>query len=156
MRFIENCADIETAGGTFGVWYRGHMKQVTKKSNGRRSQPAAMARPDRRVGPDPAGWIVTKAGSNRPSGTYGTQAEAARAAQDMVRIKDGTVRIQGPDGRLRESFTIGRDAFAKISAVEGLRLSREMKQDLMDFDHQGLSNRERGQAIVKKYGGIPG
>lgn len=71
----------------------------------------------------------------------------------MVQIKGGTVRIQWPDGRSRESFTIGRDGFAKISVVEGLRLSCEMKQDLIDFDRKGLSDCERGQAIVRKYGG---
>lgn len=114
-----------------------------------------MARHDRRVGPGPAGWIVTKDGSNRPSGIYGTQAEAAQAAQDMVRIKGGTVRIQGPDGRLRKSFTIGRDAFAKISAVEGLRLSPGMERDLREFDWKGLSSRERGRRIVRKYGRKP-
>ena len=114
-----------------------------------------MARNDRRLGPGATGWIVRKNGSTRASGIYGTQAEAARAAQDMVRIKGGAVRIQGPDGRSHESFTIGRDSFAKISAVEGLRLSREMKQDLRDFDRKGLSDHERGRAIVRKYGRKP-
>lgn len=114
-----------------------------------------MARNDRRLAPGATGWIVKKNGSTRASGTYGTRAEAARAAQDMVRIKGGTVRMQGPDGRSHESFTIGRDGFAKISAVEGLRLSREMKQDLRDFDRKGLSDHERGRAIARKYGRKP-
>ncbi len=96
-----------------------------------------------------------KNGSTRACGIYGTQAEAARAAQDMVRIKGGTVRIQGPDGRLHESFTIGRDGFAKISAVEGVRLSRAMKQDLRDFDWKGRSDHERRRAIVRKHGRNP-
>ncbi len=91
----------------------------------------------------------------RASGIYSTQAEAARAAQDMVRIKGGTVRIQGPDGRSQESFTIGRDGFTNISAVEGIHLSLEMKKDLRDFDRKGLSNHERGRAIARKYGRQP-
>lgn len=114
-----------------------------------------MARNDRRLGTGGTGWIVKKNGSTRAGGTYGTQAEAARAAQDMVRIKGGTVRIQGPDGRSHESFTIGRDGFAKISAVEGIRLSREMKEVLRDFDRKGLSDYERGRAIARKYGRKP-
>ena len=139
-------------GTALGVWYRYPMKKLAKKCKRPRSQLAATARNDRRLGPGATGWIVKKNGSTRASGIYGTQAEAARAARDMVRIKGGTVRIQGPDGRMHESFTIGRDSFAKISAVEGIRLSREMKQDLRDFDRKGFSDHERGRAIVRKYG----
>ena len=131
------------------------MNKVTKKSKRQRSQRAATARNDRRLAPGGTGWIVKKNGSTRASGTYGTQAEAAQAAQEMVRIKGGTVRIQGPDGKLHESFTIGRDSFAKISAVEGIRLSHEMKQDLRDFDRKGLSDHERGRAVTRKYGRKP-
>ncbi len=114
-----------------------------------------MTRNDRRLDPTATGWIVEKKGSKRAGRMYGTQAEAARAARDLVRITGGTVRIQGPDGRSRETFTIGRNNFEKISAVEGLRLSREMKQDLRDFDRRGLSDHERGRAIGRKYGRKP-
>ena len=58
-----------------------------------------MAGSQRRFGPGGTGWIVKKNGSMRASGIYGTQAEAARAAQDMVRIKSGTVRIE-PTGKV--------------------------------------------------------
>jgi len=158
-RRANGCSDrrrcVELAGKALSVWYRRLMNKVPKKSKRPRSQPAAMARNDRRLGPGATGWIVTKNGSTRASGIYGTQAEAARAAQEMVRIKGGTVRTQGPDGRLHKSFTIGRDGFAKISAVEGLRLSREKKQDLRDFDRKGVSDHERGRAMVRKYGRKP-
>lgn len=70
----------------------------------------------------------------------------------MLRIKGGALRIQGPDGREHERFTIGRTAFAKVSAVEGIRLSDEMIQDLRDFDRRKLSDDERGRAIARKYG----
>jgi hypothetical protein len=73
----------------------------------------------------------------------------------MLRIKGGTVRIQGPDGRERQRFAIGRTAFAKISAVEGIRLSDEMIRDLRDFDRRRLSDDERGRAIMRKYGRKP-
>jgi hypothetical protein len=44
--------------------------------------------------------------------------------------------------------TIGRKAFAKISAVEGVRLTPEMKRRAAEFDRKGLSPEERVRAIV--------
>jgi hypothetical protein len=70
----------------------------------------------------------------------------------MLRIKGGAVRIQGPDGREHERFTIGRGAFAKVSAVEGIRLSDDMIRDLREFDRKRLSDDERGHVIARKYG----
>ena len=49
-------------------------------------------------------------------------------------------------------FVLGRDSFARISAVEGIHLTREMKRDLREFDRKGLSATERRRAIVNKYG----
>jgi hypothetical protein len=91
-------------------------------------------------------------GSSRACGVYRTEAEAERAAREMLRIKGGAVRIQGPDGREHERFTIGRNAFVKVSAVEGIRLSDDMIRDLRDFDRKKLSDGERGHAIARKYG----
>ena len=56
------------------------------------------------------------------------------------------------NGRARESFTIGREGFAKISAVEGVRLSDDMKQMFREFDSKGLSAEERRREIVRRYG----
>ncbi|MGH6959169.1 MAG: DUF2188 domain-containing protein [Dongiaceae bacterium] len=132
------------------------MSNAPKNSRRSQSDRAESGRNDRYVVPSAAGWVVRKGHSTRASGIYGTRADAERAAKEMVRIKGGEVRIQGPDGRLRESFTIGRKSFAKISAVEGIRLSREMAGDLREFDRKGLSDDERRMAIVKKYGRKPG
>ena len=52
-------------------------------------------------------------------------------------------------------FTIGRRGFAKISAVEGLRLSDEMEKDFEAFDRKGLSGEERRRVIINKYGKQP-
>jgi len=49
------------------------------------------------------------------------------------------------NGRARESVTIGREGFAKISAVEGVRLSDDMKQ----------AAEERRREIVRRYGRKP-
>jgi type II restriction/modification system DNA methylase subunit YeeA len=44
-----------------------------------------------------------------------------------------------------------REEFAKISEVEGLRLSEPMKQAFADFDRRGLSPEERRQAIIDRF-----
>jgi len=48
-------------------------------------------------------------------------------------------------------FTLGRLAFARISAVEGIRLTPEMENDLREFDKKGLSGSERRKIILEKY-----
>jgi hypothetical protein len=101
------------------------------------------------------GWVVREAGSARAGAVYATRAEAQKAARETVRITGGEVRVQAADGRWRESFTIGRSNFAKISAVEGIVLSREMRRDFRVFDRKGLSDDERHGAIVRKYGKKP-
>ena len=49
------------------------------------------------------------------------------------------------------SYTIGRDAFAKISAVEGIYLTKEMQEDFQVFEQKGLSPKDRREVISKKY-----
>jgi hypothetical protein len=44
-----------------------------------------------------------------------------------------------------------RAEFAKISEVEGLRLSAPMQQAFADFDRRGLSPEERRQAIIDRF-----
>jgi hypothetical protein len=43
---------------------------------------------------------------------------------------------------------IGRQAFAAISAVEGIRLTSEMKQHAAEFDRRGLTTAERVREII--------
>jgi hypothetical protein len=43
---------------------------------------------------------------------------------------------------------IGRDRFGKISAVEGVKLTADMKRRAAEFDRKGLSPEERVRAIV--------
>jgi hypothetical protein len=52
----------------------------------------------------------------------------------------------------RVSLTLGLAAFEKISAVEGLKLTREMRHDLEALDRQRMSPEERTRFIVGKYG----
>jgi hypothetical protein len=51
----------------------------------------------------------------------------------------------------RVGTRIGRQAFAAISAVEGIRLTPEMKRRTAEFDRKGLSTAERIRAIVAIY-----
>lgn len=62
-----------------------------------------------------------------------------------------TFAKRGTPGR---GFTLGRAAFARISAVEGIRLTPEMENDLNTYDRRGLSAAERRKAIFAKYGKI--
>lgn len=56
-----------------------------------------------------------------------------------------------PTGRRKPTnggITLGRDGFARISAVEGMSLTPAMKQRAAEFDRRGLSPEERIRAIV--------
>lgn len=48
-------------------------------------------------------------------------------------------------------FVLGRDRFAKISAVEGIALTDEMRMTLERFDRDGLSAEERRQVILRSF-----
>jgi len=76
-------------------------------------------------------------------------------AADVARTARYSTREAPSDGKMAPAikhFVLGRDSFARISAVEGIRLTREMKRDLREFDRKGLSSAERRRAIMKKYG----
>jgi hypothetical protein len=45
-------------------------------------------------------------------------------------------------------FTLGRERFAQISAVEGIALTPAMRAELERFDREGLSAAERRRAIL--------
>jgi hypothetical protein len=47
---------------------------------------------------------------------------------------------------------IGLAGFEKISAIEGLHLTREMKTTFRALDRKGATARERRAVIIKKYG----
>ncbi|RIK95058.1 MAG: hypothetical protein DCC73_01340 [Proteobacteria bacterium] len=71
-----------------------------------------MSKNDRYVVKHGSDWAVKKAGADRASGVYDTQAKAERAAKEIVSNRGGgEVRIQGRDGQWRDSDTVspGRD-----------------------------------------------
>ena len=48
-------------------------------------------------------------------------------------------------------FVLGRERFARISAVEGIALTDEMRATLERFDREGLSADERRRAILARF-----
>ncbi|MDZ4802701.1 MAG: DUF2188 domain-containing protein [Bryobacteraceae bacterium] len=70
-----------------------------------------MAKNDRFVVKHPEGWAVRGTGQ-KPSGVFDTQKVAEQRAKEIVgHFGGGEVRIQGRDGRWRDSDTVapGRD-----------------------------------------------
>jgi hypothetical protein len=55
-------------------------------------------------------------------------------------------RAKSPAG-----FVIGREGFAKISAVEGIRLSKKMMNRARQADRDGLTDEERREAIIRAH-----
>ena len=53
----------------------------------------------------------------------------------------------------RQGEVIGRERFAWISAVEGIRLSGAAKRRAAEAERQGLSPEERRRAIVRAHRG---
>lgn len=73
-----------------------------------------MSSNDRYVVKDGDDWAVKKPGAKRASVKFDTQREAEQFAKQTVRnLGGGEVRIQGKDGRWRDSDTVppGRDPF---------------------------------------------
>lgn len=53
--------------------------------------------------------------------------------------------------RSTKGYVLGRQRFAKISAVEGVEITPDMDADFREFDRQALSASERRRLIGKKY-----
>ncbi len=56
-----------------------------------------------------------------------------------------------PNAKTRR-FTIGLAGFEKVSAIEGLHLTRDMKRTFSALERQGASAAQRRAAIIKRYG----
>jgi hypothetical protein len=54
--------------------------------------------------------------------------------------KSNPARPLGPNFSRAGGFTLGRDRFAQISAVEGIALTQEMRATLDHFDREGLKS----------------
>jgi hypothetical protein len=50
-----------------------------------------------------------------------------------------------------QSLILGRTRFAKISAIEGIRLSSEALKEFQEDEHRQATTAERRQRILAKY-----
>lgn len=66
--------------------------------------------------------------------------------------KIAKTRMNKPSKAKARSVVIGLAGFEKISAIEGLHLTREMKATFRALERGGATARERRAAIIKKYG----
>ena len=66
--------------------------------------------------------------------------------------KQGSITQDSKTGR----FLVGRRAFAKISAVEGIRMPADMKADFATFDRENTPASQRRSALAGKYGAKKG
>jgi hypothetical protein len=51
-----------------------------------------------------------------------------------------------------KGLTIGLAGFAKISAIEGLHLTREMSATFRTLKRKGASPQQRRAVVIRKYG----
>jgi len=66
-----------------------------------------MSKNDRYVTKHPDGWAVKGGGAKRASGVFPTQTAAEKRAKEIVTNNGGgEVRIQGRDGKWRDSDTV--------------------------------------------------
>lgn len=63
----------------------------------------------------------------------------------------GMTKTPDKPGNAKAGFTLGRRGFARISAVEGIRLSSDMEERFREFDRQDLSASERRKAIARAF-----
>jgi hypothetical protein len=56
-----------------------------------------------------------------------------------------------PSKRVSAKFVLGRERFALISAVEGIKPTAAMKKRAAEFERRGLSPAERRREIIKVY-----
>ncbi|MCR6736619.1 MAG: hypothetical protein NVV83_22165 [Afipia sp.] len=61
------------------------------------------------------------------------------------------LKKSGANKRISAKFVIGRERFTQISAVEGIKLTAEMKKRSDRFDREGLSPAQRRKEIIKTY-----
>jgi hypothetical protein len=68
-----------------------------------------------------------------------------------MRIRKATERKATVKANAKDGFVVGRAKFAKISAVEGIKLTPSMNKRAAEFDRAGLSPEERRLAIIRAH-----
>ncbi len=123
------------------------------KTSSRDRRPNGSHRVRLSIVPKQSGWAIV--GSGAINRVYETRREAETAAKRLVAAKRGGESVvRGRDGRIRsvDTYALSAASFAKVSAVEGISLTAEMKRDFRALDRTGLSPEARRQWLVSKYG----
>ena len=69
-----------------------------------------------------------------------------------IRAEQAAVRdLETRPALAEDAFVIGREAFTRISAVEGMQPSTVMKKRAEDFDRMNLTAAERRRAIIEAH-----
>jgi hypothetical protein len=69
---------------------------------------------------------------------------------DSIMKKTGSSKKVGRSSKTGK-FTIGQERFAKISAVEGIVLTKQMRSRVSEFDKKRMSAEERRTTIIQAY-----
>jgi hypothetical protein len=65
--------------------------------------------------------------------------------------KDKITRSKAKSAASSKTLVIGHKSFAKISEVEGIRLTGDMKKTLAEFERKKLPHDARRRAIISKF-----
>jgi hypothetical protein len=68
-----------------------------------------------------------------------------------MQIRKPTERKTTVEADAEGGFVVGRARFAKISAVEGVKLTPGMNERAAEFDRAGLSPQKRREAIIRAH-----
>jgi hypothetical protein len=131
---------------------------MINKAKATRKRPTTRSRARLAIVPSASGWAIRRVGSTGPCHIFGTKREAENAAREMIRAsRGGEIVVRGRDGRIQgvDTYVFDRESFETISAVEGIHLTKEMRNDLLELDRQGLSPEARRRWLLTKYGRSP-
>lgn len=101
------------------------------------------------------GWAIAGHSAATEKRPYRTQREAVEAARRLIKTQvGGELTVRGRDGRIRsvDTYALGGRSFDKISAVEGIHLSPEMRNDFSLLDRRRYSPEKRREWLITKYG----
>lgn len=100
--------------------------------------------------PSSGGWIV-KGGDAGESGVYLSKSKALGAARGQIEQNGGELRVHDKRGRVHATYTVGRENFEKISAVEGMRPTRDATCRAAEFERKGMTSEQRRRAIIEAH-----
>jgi len=98
--------------------------------------------------PEGIGTTTTVAYGRKTRGGAGKAGKRSLPCYDRVMAQRASKRSASSNSG---SIVLGRSAFKKISAVEGIQLSRKSEALFAEFDRNGLSAEERRLILLEKH-----